>query len=347
MMITQSFSPSSSLDLLYISICILSDLIQSHIKLLVWNLRWAWSFLLHQSFFHHQPHGVSQGIELRFEPTSMEQVECVVCLSTIGEDDEIRELRCGHLFHEACLDRWLEFRNRTCPLCRDSLVSPARVVSEHGHELLVFDFCSTSTTAYSETIRWHVPPCTPIEITVEDMAWSLRPQRPLDASAHKGCVNKEIESQKIVESQSRESLACLAGVMALPKILAFRGPFALQKINKMWAGFGFLARRMPNILFITHMESHTKDSSRATQGSSTGAWNSTIGEDEDIREKRCGHLFHEVCLDQWLGFRNKTCSLCRGSLGSHAIVSEHGHEHLIFSCYSIANSENEGSWWLR
>ncbi|KAI3734041.1 hypothetical protein L6452_13501 [Arctium lappa] len=149
MMITQSFSPSSSLDLLYISICILTDLIESHIKLVVSNLRWAWSFLLHQCFFHHQLHGVSQGLEssqLRYEPTSMEQVECVVCLNTIGEDDEIRELRCGHLFHEACLDRWLGFRNRTCPLCRDNLVSPPRVVSELGHELLVFDFCSTGNT---------------------------------------------------------------------------------------------------------------------------------------------------------------------------------------------------------
>ncbi|KVI05344.1 Zinc finger, RING-CH-type [Cynara cardunculus var. scolymus] len=118
-------------------------------KLVVLNLRWAWSFLLHRSFFHHQLHGVSQGFEssqLGFEPTSMEQVECVVCLSTIGEDDEMKELRCGHLFHEACLDRWLGFRNRTCPLCRDSLVAPARAVSEFGHELLVFDFCSTSDT---------------------------------------------------------------------------------------------------------------------------------------------------------------------------------------------------------
>ncbi|XP_024989901.1 RING-H2 finger protein ATL8-like [Cynara cardunculus var. scolymus] len=136
-------------DLLYISICILTDLIGSYMKLVVLNLRWAWSFLLHRSFFHHQLHGVSQGFEssqLGFEPTSMEQVECVVCLSTIGEDDEMKELRCGHLFHEACLDRWLGFRNRTCPLCRDSLVAPARAVSEFGHELLVFDFCSTSDT---------------------------------------------------------------------------------------------------------------------------------------------------------------------------------------------------------
>ncbi|KAL7590090.1 hypothetical protein Lser_V15G37030 [Lactuca serriola] len=139
MMIAQSFSPSSSVDLIYISICIITDLIQSQIKLVASNLKWAWSFLLHQCFFHHQLQNL-QGLatnQTRFEATCMEQVECVVCLSMIGEDEEIRELRCGHLFHEACLDRWIRFRNRTCPLCRDNLVL-AGVVSQLGHEVLVF-----------------------------------------------------------------------------------------------------------------------------------------------------------------------------------------------------------------
>ncbi|KAI3730540.1 hypothetical protein L1987_61711 [Smallanthus sonchifolius] len=149
-MITQSFSPSSSLDLFYISIFIITYLIEFDIKLLVSKLKWAWSFLLHQCFFHHQLHGVPQNLQ-GFEPTSMEeQVECAVCLSTIGEDEDIRELRCGHLFHEACLDRWLSFRNRTCPLCRDCLVSP-RVISDVGHELLVFDFSSSDDTRNEES----------------------------------------------------------------------------------------------------------------------------------------------------------------------------------------------------
>ncbi|KAI3817144.1 hypothetical protein L1987_10933 [Smallanthus sonchifolius] len=89
--------------------------------------------------------------QVRFEPTSMEeQVECAVCLSAIGEDEDVGELRCGHLFHEACLDRWLSFRNRTCPLCRDRLVLP-RVISDLGHELLVFDFSSSDNTINEES----------------------------------------------------------------------------------------------------------------------------------------------------------------------------------------------------
>ncbi|XP_072996880.1 uncharacterized protein [Typha latifolia] len=49
-----------------------------------------------------------------------EPVECVICLCGIEEGKEIRELRCNHLFHRSCLDRWLE-QQFTCPLCRDPL----------------------------------------------------------------------------------------------------------------------------------------------------------------------------------------------------------------------------------
>jgi hypothetical protein len=33
-------------------------------------------------------------------------VECVFCLSCIEEGEEMRELKCRHLFHRSCLDRW-------------------------------------------------------------------------------------------------------------------------------------------------------------------------------------------------------------------------------------------------
>ncbi|KAH7677476.1 Zinc finger RING/FYVE/PHD-type protein [Dioscorea alata] len=51
------------------------------------------------------------------------EVECVVCMATISNGEEIRELKCRHLFHKACLDGWLEHGQATCPLCRSSLLS--------------------------------------------------------------------------------------------------------------------------------------------------------------------------------------------------------------------------------
>ncbi|XP_008805361.2 E3 ubiquitin-protein ligase RNF126-like [Phoenix dactylifera] len=53
---------------------------------------------------------------------SNEQVVCVFCLSNIEEGEEIRELRCRHLFHKSCFDRWIEHGRAACPLCRNSLI---------------------------------------------------------------------------------------------------------------------------------------------------------------------------------------------------------------------------------
>jgi Ring finger domain len=49
-----------------------------------------------------------------------EAVECVLCMYEIEEGEEMRDLRCKHLFHKRCLDRWL-VKKLTCPLCRDCL----------------------------------------------------------------------------------------------------------------------------------------------------------------------------------------------------------------------------------
>ncbi|KAI3422719.1 RING-type domain-containing protein [Psidium guajava] len=52
---------------------------------------------------------------------------CAVCLHDFEADDEIRRpLNCRHVFHRGCLDRWMGYARRTCPLCR-SLVVPDEV----------------------------------------------------------------------------------------------------------------------------------------------------------------------------------------------------------------------------
>jgi E3 ubiquitin-protein ligase RHA2 len=61
------------------------------------------------------------------EKEEEEEEECVFCLSGIEEGSEVRELRCRHLFHRACLDRWVRARPvaATCPLCRGRLLASA------------------------------------------------------------------------------------------------------------------------------------------------------------------------------------------------------------------------------
>ncbi|CAN6330539.1 unnamed protein product [Urochloa humidicola] len=48
--------------------------------------------------------------------------QCIICLAEYEEKDVLRILPyCGHNFHMACIDLWLE-QNTTCPVCRISLL---------------------------------------------------------------------------------------------------------------------------------------------------------------------------------------------------------------------------------
>ncbi|CAI9116381.1 OLC1v1017511C1 [Oldenlandia corymbosa var. corymbosa] len=74
-------------------------------------------------------------------PPSDSSPECSICLSEYADGDKARQLRCNHVFHNKCLDKWLQAGSHaTCPLCRN-LVVPAEVASEHRrcldeHQLL-------------------------------------------------------------------------------------------------------------------------------------------------------------------------------------------------------------------
>lgn len=56
------------------------------------------------------------------EDDEFERQECAVCLNRFELDSEINQLSCGHVFHKACLEQWLDYWNLTCPLCGTSLM---------------------------------------------------------------------------------------------------------------------------------------------------------------------------------------------------------------------------------
>nr|XP_043607771.1 E3 ubiquitin-protein ligase RHA2B-like [Erigeron canadensis] len=66
----------------------------------------------------------------RYKQTGLEPKECSVCLSGLEEGDEIRKLRCKHVFHRGCVDTWLENDRATCPICR-RLVLPEAIVVKY------------------------------------------------------------------------------------------------------------------------------------------------------------------------------------------------------------------------
>jgi RING-H2 zinc finger protein RHA1 len=51
---------------------------------------------------------------------------CAVCLGALEPRHRVRELgNCAHAFHRACIDKWVDKGQATCPLCRAALVPAA------------------------------------------------------------------------------------------------------------------------------------------------------------------------------------------------------------------------------
>lgn len=55
--------------------------------------------------------------------------DCSVCLTQFEPESEINHLSCGHVFHRVCLEKWLDYWNVTCPLCRTPLMPEEETAS--------------------------------------------------------------------------------------------------------------------------------------------------------------------------------------------------------------------------
>ncbi|KAG5378351.1 hypothetical protein IGI04_026193 [Brassica rapa subsp. trilocularis] len=93
--------------------------------------------------------------------------ECSVCLSKFEEDSEINKLKCGHLFHKTCLEKWIDYWNITCPLCRTPLVVVAaddQLVSSNAASRLILYQIQTGDGSillciFCELFMYVVDPC--------------------------------------------------------------------------------------------------------------------------------------------------------------------------------------------
>ncbi|KAI3467167.1 hypothetical protein Pfo_023830 [Paulownia fortunei] len=120
------------------------SVVLNYVILIATQLKWVWDYILYQSLFQHHNglHLPSYMDDLctRQFVNSEESVECAVCLCGIDEGDEVRELKCHHIFHKSCVDRWLGYGHITCPLCRSN-VKPPRFAAELHQELIAVNFC--------------------------------------------------------------------------------------------------------------------------------------------------------------------------------------------------------------
>ncbi|XP_039852900.1 brassinosteroid-responsive RING protein 1-like [Panicum virgatum] len=71
---------------------------------------------------------------------------CAVCLGALEARHRVRELgNCAHAFHKACIDKWVDKGQATCPLCR-ALLLPGAPDDGGAGELAV---AGASSSAFS------------------------------------------------------------------------------------------------------------------------------------------------------------------------------------------------------
>lgn len=63
--------------------------------------------------------------------THGENEDCVVC-GTILDEDYVKTVPCGHIYHLHCIENWREIRN-ICPLCRRSITNMSPV-TKYDHK---------------------------------------------------------------------------------------------------------------------------------------------------------------------------------------------------------------------
>lgn len=57
------------------------------------------------------------------DPIVVENKECSICMIEFNDGKAIVKTSCNHVFHQDCIRKWLERFNKTCPLCREELLS--------------------------------------------------------------------------------------------------------------------------------------------------------------------------------------------------------------------------------
>lgn len=78
-----------------------------------------------------------------------------------------------------------------------------------------------------------------------------------------------------------------------------------------------------------------------------------IEKGDDIKELKCNHFFHRVCLERWFGIgRSLNCPLCRSSSINSTSIKKLYYHHfgenvILFSFSSSSDLKSKSSWWLR
>ena len=80
-------------------------------------------------------------------------MDCSICLNVIKKETGETKLACGHLFHIACIGRWI-LKNESCPCCRTKMCEEARISEDNEDSDSESEYSDDSDDSESESAIW-------------------------------------------------------------------------------------------------------------------------------------------------------------------------------------------------
>lgn len=87
--------------------------------------------------------------------------QCSICLNpfekTCKQKRYVKRLRCGHVFHSVCIDKWIDMKG-TCPYCRNVLLN-RNIIPKKNDEAIsnVSDVSARNLLLYEDFVDDDMP----------------------------------------------------------------------------------------------------------------------------------------------------------------------------------------------